>query len=232
MGTSLLDYHQRRLINKEGATPAALGKIMAEAGVRPEFAVTNAGGQAVVGVETHRFSNGGVTIIGLLSNPQLRVDELGPPEFKSNERFEKPQPVRLSLAAEMFVYDLRAGKPLGKMKQAQVTVSPYEPVLLACSPAALPALRIAAPDSAARGATERIGISFQGTTAAAHNVLHVDVVDPSGNVVPHYSGNTLTGGGAVAKVLPLAMNDVSGTWEIRVHNLLSGERTSAKMFVH
>jgi hypothetical protein len=44
-------------------------------------------GGPVVGVETHTFQNGGVHIVALHSNPELRIDELGPPEFKSNDRF-------------------------------------------------------------------------------------------------------------------------------------------------
>ena len=66
-------------------------KLLGENGMRPAFAAVDEMNRPVVGVETHRFRNGGVIIVGLLSNPELRVDELGPPEFKSNERFRETQ---------------------------------------------------------------------------------------------------------------------------------------------
>ena len=65
-----------------------VGNLLRSNGIRPEFAVTDAKGNPVVGVETHIYRNGGVRLITLISNPQLRVDELGPPDFRSNQRFE------------------------------------------------------------------------------------------------------------------------------------------------
>jgi hypothetical protein len=56
----------------------------------------------------------------------------------------------------------------------------------------------------------------------------VEVADPSGKVLPQYSGNLLAPEGRAAKSLPLAQNDPAGRWEVRVKDLLSGEtRTSA-----
>ena len=129
-------------------------------------------GRPVVGVETHRFRNGGATIVGLLSNPQLRVDELGPPEFKSNERFEKPQTIRLALAEELYAYDVRGGKSLGRKKEITVTLDPYEPAVFAFSPVAVPGLEAAAPVRVQRGTTARIGVRMDGETPAAVHVLH------------------------------------------------------------
>ena len=54
--------------------------LLASLGVKPAFAVTDRSGKPVVGVETHVYQNGAVRIIALNSNPQLRVDELGPPD--------------------------------------------------------------------------------------------------------------------------------------------------------
>ena len=87
----VLNYHRDRLLGKEGAVLEAARKVFQAADVDPRFRVVDERGQDGVGVEIHVFRNGGATIVGLLSNPQLRVDELGPPEFRSNERFEKPR---------------------------------------------------------------------------------------------------------------------------------------------
>ena len=100
--TDTLDYHQNRLDHKEGPVHELVGNLLRSNGIRPEFAVTDAKGNPVVGVETHIYRNGGVRLITLISNPQLRVDELGPPEFRSNERFETPVTVNVSLPEPMY----------------------------------------------------------------------------------------------------------------------------------
>jgi hypothetical protein len=51
----------------------------------------------------------------------------------------------------------------------------------------------------------------------------MDVVDPAGKVIPHYSGNVLAPGGRADKLLPLALNDQPGNWTIRVKDQLTGQ---------
>jgi len=222
----VLNYHRQRLQGQEGPMRERMRGLLQSGGVEPEFAVVDSDG-----VETHTFRNGGVTLIGLLSNPQLRVDELGPPEFKSNERFEKSRTVRLKLPREMQAYDVRASKTLGALKEISVTLDPYEPAIFALSPEPLPALRLAAPERIARGSTTEIGVSFASSTAASIHVLHVEVSDPAGKVVPHYSGNLLAPNGRAAHRLPVAHNDPAGRWRIVVHDLLSGQSQTATVEV-
>ena len=227
----VLHYHQQRLVRKEETVHRWAQELFTAAGIRPEFAVTDASGKPVVGVETHVFRNGAVTIVGLHSNPQLRVDELGPPEFKSNERFEHPATVKLRLPAEMQVYDVRSGRAIGKKKELDVTVQPYEPSIFAIALDVMPELRIAAPSRIPRGETATIGVSAAGKTPAARHAFHIDVVDPLGKVLPQYSGNLIAPEGRAAKVLPIAENDPAGKWEIRVKDILSGKVSTAAIEV-
>jgi hypothetical protein len=223
LNEDVLNYHQNRLAHKESGVHQLAGRLMSESGVRPAFAVTDSAGRPVVGVETHRFRNGGATIVGLLSNPQLRVDELGPPDFKSNERFEKPQTVLLALPEELYAYDVRGGKPLGRKKEITVTLDPYEPAVFAFSPVAVPELGAAAPVRVQRGTTARIGVRMDGNTPAALHVLHVEVTSPDGKAVPQYSGNVLADGGRAGKLIPFAYNDAAGRWTVKVRDVLSGQ---------
>lgn len=223
-----LAYHQQRLTGQEGELHRAAGELLARHGVRPVHAVVDDANRPVVGVETHLFRNGGVEIVGLLGNPQLRVDELGPPEFKSNERFEKPRTVRLLLAGEREVYDIRRAKSLGRRKELAVSLDPYEPAVYALAPAPLPALEVAAPVRVRRGEEAAVAIRFAAATPAATHVFHVEVADPSGKVIPHYSENLTAPDGVAAKRLPVAANDPPGGWTVRAKDILSGqERTAA-----
>jgi len=216
----VLNYHRDRLMGKEGAVASAARKIFTDAGVRPVFRVADEYGRTVTGVETHVFRNGGAVIVGLLSNPQLRVDELGPPEFKSNERFEKPRRLRLMLPAESYVYDIRKPELLGKRTQVDVSLDPYEPALYALLPVAAPALRVSVSDQAARGNIAQVGFSLE--SAAATSVFHATVKDPAGSTVPHYSGNFVGSEGHGGMEIPFALNDSPGKWDLQVRDVLTG----------
>jgi hypothetical protein len=159
------------------------------------------------------------------------VDELGPAEFKSNERFAKPQTVRLVLPADLYVYEIRSRRLLGKRKELSVTLDPYEPSVFAFSSDPLPALRLGAPSRLARGESGRIAVSFASASPAAAHILHVDVLDPSGKPVPQYSGNLLAPEGHSGKLLPVAYNDPPGRWTIRATDLLSGQEQTVAVEV-
>ena len=229
--SDLVDYHQKRLIGKEGPAREMAQRALADSGVRPDFAVTDESGHNPTGVETHLFRNGDVTIIGLLTNPQLRVDELGPPEFKSNDRFAKPRAVKLAFPREMYIYDVRASKTLGRQKEIAVTLDPYEPAIFAASTVALAELEISAPGRVRRGESAQIGLGFANASPAATHVFRLDVIDPGGKTVDYYSGNLIASHGRAAKLLPLAYNDARGKWTLRVHDLLSGQARTIAMEV-
>ena len=228
----VLDYHRERVVEKGGEIRDLVARLLRGAGVHPEFQVTDQKGGEVSGVETHTFRNGGVTLVGLLNNPDLRVDELGPPDFRSNENFAHTRSLKVKLPGTPWVYDVRHGTALGKREEIALELDPYEPALYAVSAEALPALVVSAPARVARGATGRVGIRFAGPTAAALHVLHVEVSDPAGQVLRQYSGNLRAPAGRASWAIPLAWNDAAGTWHVRVRDVLSGAVQSAAVEVY
>jgi len=223
----VLNYHRDRLLGKEGPVLEGARKVFETDGMRPKYRVIDERGQDVVGVETHVFRNGGATIVGLLTNPQLRVDELGPPEFKSNERFEKPRRLRLVAPEESFIYDIRKSESVGKRKDVEFTLDPYEPAIYAFLPASVEGIRMAASKAVPRGSTAEV--SFTLDSPAAASVFHVAVTDPNGNGVAHYSGNFFGVDGRGGMQIPFAVNDSPGKWEVRVRELLTG--TTARSLI-
>jgi len=217
-----LDYLQDRLTGKEAPTHKLVGNLFRSNNVTPEFAVRDSAGIPAVGLETHVFRNGGVNIVTVMSNPLLRVDELGPPDFRSNKRFEAPVSAKLKLPAPMYIYDSRTGKPLGQKQSLDVTVGPYEPLIFTVSPSPLPKLNAFAPAAAKLGSMIEIGISAAATPAENH-VFHVDVLNPQGARVPGYTENLIAIHGQARKLLPLAVNDPAGEWKIRIRDGFTGE---------
>ncbi|MBL8179751.1 MAG: beta-galactosidase [Bryobacterales bacterium] len=218
LSSSLLNYHMDRVVEKEGGALKAMNAMLSS--IAPRFAVSGA-----FGLETHTFENGGVQIAALHSNPELRIDELGPPEFKSNERFAKEKPAVVRLSAPSFVYDIRGAKALGRLTQIETVVDGYEPRIFAVSATAIPEMTVSAPGRVRRGATAEFGIRLASASPAGKHVFHVAVFDPAGPV-EHYSGNLRAEGGSARKALPLALNERAGRWEMRVHDVLSGQKKS------
>ncbi len=232
LNLDVIDYHRNRVVGKGQDALDAIGHILRDAGVRPAFTVTDEQGKSSQGVETHVFQNGGVRIVALLTNPELRIEDLGPPDFKSNERFAHPRTLKLTLPEASYVVDIRRAKALGRTTSVSVELDPYEPSIFAISPEPMPDLRVAAPARIAKGQTGRIGCSFGATTPAAMHVLHIDVDDPSGKPVPHYSGNLLAPHGRAAWTLPIAWNDPAGAWRVRVKDLLTGQARDARIDIY
>lgn len=216
-----LEYHRQRVLGKEGETKTRFGALLAKAGIEPPIRVTDAGGAHPTGLEVHTFRNGGVTILALLSNPELRVNELGPPEFKSNQRFEKPVHCRIRLPGAMQVYDARRGKALGGTGELTLDTDPYEPSIYVLSPTPLAGPAVSVPPTAKRGTTATVGIRF-GHAMAERDVVHITTVDPAGKEVAHYSRNLLIENGSGACGIPLARNDPAGVWRVKVRHLMTG----------
>ena len=113
--SNVLDYHRERVVGKGLDVRDAMAKIFQTAGVKPEFAVTDEQGKTPAGVETFVYRNGGVKLLALHVNPELRIEDLGPPDFKSNEHFAKPRTLQVVLPGPMFAYDVRRAKALGRV---------------------------------------------------------------------------------------------------------------------
>ncbi len=222
-----VDYAQQRVLGTGTEVYDAMSKVIKQADVHPEFSVVGPQGGPVPGIETHVFRNGGATIVGLLSNPPIDVSELGSLQSKAEQRFATPQAIRLIAPGQLYAYDVRRGKSLGKVKQLSLTIDPYEPTVLAFTPTPIPKLSVKAPQRIARGETARIGLTLDGPVPAQTNVFHVDVLAAGNKPMKTYSGNILSSGGAAELVLPLALNDPTGRWTITVKDLLSGQSHQA-----
>ena len=132
---------------------------------------------------------------------------------------------------EIFWFEAGLWRLLGKLEQVRATLDPYEPAIFAIAPSIMPELELSAPSRVKRGETAALGVSFAAATPAARHVLHIDLVNPSGQTVGYYSGNLLAPEGRAGKLIPIALNDAAGQWEIRVKDLLTGQSRTSKLEV-
>src|SRR5262249_49418239 len=136
--------------------------------------------------------------------------------------------VVLGLPRPLNAYDLRTARSLGSADRLTIEPGPVEPTLLALSEEPFAPPSVSGPPRARLGANAEF--SIRPGAPAALDVLRVDVIDPEGATVGHYSGNMIVAGAGV-KLLPIAFNDKTGIWKIRVKDLLSGETATASLNV-
>jgi hypothetical protein len=194
-----------------------LSQILDTAGVKPPFAIRRRDGRRPTDVVTYSFRNGEVTILA------LQRDHL------SGSQVEKREDVIVQLPRTFSVYNLRARRPVGTTDQVEVELGRVEPVLLSLSKTSIPPPSIMGPGRAPLGENAEFSIKTHST--AALDVLHLEVVDPDGAIVEHYSGNVISSGGTALHVLPLALNDKTGVWKLRVAELSSGGSATAEFQV-
>jgi len=194
-----------------------LTRILDDAGVQPSFPVARLDGQPANDVVTHIFTNGELTLVA------LQRDYLPQPASDSREI------VVLTLPRPFNVYDIKAKQALGNTDRLEVELGPVEPVLLTLSEKPLAPPSIAGPRSAHLGETAEFHIGA-GSPAQRH-IVHLDVMDPQGSTVAGYSGNLLFADAVTAKLLPLAVNDRTGLWTLRVRDMLSGKTATTQLQV-
>jgi hypothetical protein len=208
--TALNDERGRR-------SSRALSEVLEAAGVRPRFPLVRADGRPASDVETYVFENGEVTIVALLLDFLASAD----PDSRETVVMILPYPLN--------GYDLRTGRRLGHTDRLAVELGPVEPVMLSLSEKPLAPPSISGPRNAHLGGNAEL--MFRSDAPAAVDVVHLDLFDPGGNRVEHYSGNLLVTHSGASKLVPFAFNDQPGIWTTRVRDLLSGATDVAKLQV-
>ena len=136
---------------------------------------------------------------------------------------------KLEIDEPAFVYDVRAGRPVGAERIAawEVALSRGRPQLFALLPYRVTALDAEAPEEARLGEAVplHVAVSVEPGKAAYH-VVHVDVFAP-GSEKPHrqYSQNIDCPGGEGQATIPLALNDPEGLWRLEFKDAATGART-------
>ncbi len=221
------------------AAPARryLLRLLAEAGVRPLFPLSDPGGKDAfhgVGHEVCIYRSGRGYLVGVLSNPTVRNSELGGvadryTHVKDNPFF-KTHPARLGIPAGMYVYDLVAGKALGKVEAVEFQSAPQGGHMYACWPFEIQGVEA----TAEVGADRRLKLAGKVVTSspAVEEKLAVAlrVFRPDGSEQRAYRQTLDVEKGAFALELPLGINE-HGEWKLVVREPCTGKeaRSTARL---
>jgi hypothetical protein len=132
---------------------------------------------------------------------------------------------RLSWADPTCVYDVRAGRPLGRIREIALPppADGRRVHLFALQAETVAGVTVTGPEQVARGETLPLEVQVEaGQVDPAGRLVRIDVLDPAGQPVLHYRDFVTLAGPTGQSAVPFAFNDVPGRWTIRATDVASG----------
>ncbi|MCA9432339.1 MAG: hypothetical protein KC940_17635, partial [Candidatus Omnitrophica bacterium] len=179
-----------------------LTDLLASAGSTPKIEVTNPEGETIPGLEITRWKNGEIELVSLMGHHE--------------------GPVHVSLPDNQFVYDLKKGESLGRIKTFKTDVHTVRPSLFALLDRESPRPEIKLEsESIGKGSVGRATIRVPG--AKGKHAMKVTVKTSMGEEADWMKDILLLDEGPKEVRLPIAFNDPEGTWTLSARDLFTGE---------
>lgn len=213
LNAAIEPYRSARRQGEGAAERRLIGDFLGRAGLKPAVHVSPEGPWEVV-----RFSDGDVLYVAILPDDRF----VGRPT----------RPVRIRMPHRGFVYDVRAGKPLGETDSVEMTFVPGQAKLLALLPYDVAGIQLRAAPEVRAGADLDVEIVFPSSVPPqARHCVRVELVDPQRQPLGHYAQNALTGADKIHTTIPLALNDALGQWAVRATDIATGRTTETAFTV-
>jgi hypothetical protein len=185
-------------------------EVFAKLGILPTIRITHRG-RTLDGMNFTRWRNGDMRLVALDRYP---IDPARDVPVKVSVRWPKAG----------YIYDVRAGKALGKRDTVTTEVAVHVPKLYAWLPYEIGDFRVQGPPEASCG--ERVEILIDLGNARAERAPHIftfDVFGPDGEW-KHYHRQRAVGQAPKTKVsFHLAHNAPPGRWKLTATEVLSGK---------
>ncbi|HQL86497.1 MAG TPA: beta-galactosidase trimerization domain-containing protein [Lentisphaeria bacterium] len=207
---------------QDGIYRRFLDELLASCGVGAPFRVRQPDGTPLSFTEARVWDNGDSQILGVWW--QMRCAWFNP---KSGTLADPPRKAKITLPEKMYVYDLRAGKNLGRVQDFTTTIRQGRANFFLIQPYPIRGLDVkVTPGQPGDVTTAKISASMPPDAAARVAVL-VEVTDPQG-AKPDWGRRVLileNGRGEVS--YPVAFNTEPGKWTVTAKELFSGKQDRA-----
>jgi hypothetical protein len=180
-------------------------QLLAQAQVSAAVELRAAGGRRLRNVETTRWLNGPVQVVSVFRHA-------GDAETAS-----------LHLPQARHVYDLKAGKALGRRQVVELTLTPYRAQFFALSPEPLAAVELRAVRKVSRGTVQRVTLTS--ALPEGRQAVRVRVELPDGQAADWLPQVVMAGREGATLDVPVALNDPRGTWTVHATELYTGKST-------
>jgi len=212
-----------------------LGRLMGQAGINPPRERISVTGHSSDTVYLYPFDGERMRLVGViqdyarvpatLENPAKNTRGYfhhGPKRWASSD-------AKLTLAQVKHVYDVRAGKYLGKQSDIAFPLQPGRPEMFALMPYKVTDLAIEAPKQAKPGQTLDVNITVNVDDGLPdRHVVHLTLTGPNGDT---YKDNIHTEDGRASHRYTVAFNAIPGTWTLTARDAVSGVTATRHLVV-
>lgn len=195
---------------KEKILPTLLEQFSVLAGFSSPLKITDAGGRPLLtGFLRLVRKRGVIEYVSLLK------------EIVSDACGEKK--ILLSFPSKRYTYDMGTGRFFGLTDRIEVPADTGRGHFFARLPYKVRGIDAQVRDTVKQGERLSYKISLSGSKQCGDHVVRLEFIDPSGSVVPYWTGNVLTENGLYTGSLAVALNEKPGTWSLHARDAVSGK---------
>lgn len=187
------------------------------AGVEPGVFIETGTGE-IKATESMLFSSGKNRYLGILRSHHTEDTA--------------PHDTTIRLPAKYHVYNARTGDYFGETDQIPAVIVPARALLYSLLTYRVNALEIKTPLTVVRGTHLPVFLTVKttGDTPGLH-VVHIVFRDPKGSEKPCYTMNLNAPEGKVRVEIPIALNDMTGSWTMVAKDAATGKTSEASFIV-
>ena len=222
LNLDVTNYHRWRLRNNEGDSIRKLfGALLNISNSNPYTPITENKGNSEF-LEIFNRRSGNMEIIAAHRNYQLRVSELGPPEYQDMSGLQKEFDIEIDLGKKRAVYNLRKGEFLGITDKVSLNMPVWEPVIIAAFDSEIKSMTVNTPETSAVGEIIPVSAQLDADSPAENHVFRFTVISPDGEEIPYYAQNILAPYGKARWSFPIAKDAELGCYKISVKDVATG----------
>ncbi|NRA38830.1 MAG: beta-galactosidase trimerization domain-containing protein, partial [Planctomycetes bacterium] len=194
--------------------------------------VLNAQGERQQGIETALWHVGeNRKVLSFIRNPQACKEGLGGESFVDNALFEQEETMTVVLPQEYEIINQRTGEYLGREKQFTFTHHAFSASLFSLSTEKVQLPLIEVSKEVQRGDHVSISVTDADTRVDYLRVYFMELINPQGDAVWYYQKDVSARTHQQSHSIPIALNDVVGTWTVRVTDVFSRQQLETKVLI-
>ena len=201
-------YPEEKRSRRNEASLQKIRKLFENENLESSILLTTSTREPASGIEKYSFSDHGSSarLLGLLPGKEGKSEEIS-----------------LHFDETVHLYDIRNKKYLGEEKDFRIQMKTSVPELFGIVLGTIENIEVDAPSTLIRGKAAQLNFTVTGEgSARLKSVVRVDVFDPEGSNVRHYSDNCEVSNGTGTHRFNTALNDLAGDWNIRLTEVISG----------
>lgn len=223
------DYMEKRGNTKLGAPILNFVRnVLTQAEIKPNFelyersgAEAKAAGKVPPLIQRYLFKEGNLQYVAF--NAQGRINQQSDGSISiSGIEPGSLVPLSVKLPSKSYVYNARTGEAYGETDLVPVELDTMGYVWLSLLPYKVSAVEVKRLDADKDPLLVKYQAAISASGTPGTHVLHLEVIDPEGNICDYLACNLVAEMGKVSGALRLSENGKAGTWTLRFRDAATG----------